>query len=828
MGLRTHSRLVRVRLDMERLEDRTTPAKTLEAAFPALEATGAFAPDRVNVVMVAETNTAADEATLAASPFAAEVNALGFGIYSVSLAPGFEASDAVIYYSSLPGVLSAAPDEIVQVQLTPNDTYYAGYLYGMTKIGAPAAWDTTTGSSSFVVAVIDSGVDYNHPDLAANIWSNTDEIAGNGTDDDGNGYIDDIRGWDFYSNDNNPFDDNGHGTHVAGTIGAVGNNSRGVVGVNWSVKIMPLKFLGANGSGSISGAVGALNYAVTNGAKVSNNSWGGGGFSSAMSTAISRARDAGHIFVAAAGNSGQNNDSIASYPANYNYDNVVSVAATNSSDVLASFSNYGASTVDLAAPGVSIASTTPNNGYAYMSGTSMAAPHVSGAIALYWSANPSLSYSQVIDKLLDSVDTVAGLSGKVATGGRLNVGNMFESTSPPPPPPPPPTVAPGPKVTSATFSGNTGTQLNNLRVTFDRAITASSFTSADIVSFTGPNGGITTSYTITPVSGSSTQFDITFAAQTAGGTYSMIFGPDIRDTSNNQMNQDADATAGENPGDRYTATGSLVLTVNNTYVKSGLPVSLIDVGTRTVTMTIADDVKISDLNVGISLTHTWLSDLVIKLKGPDGTTITLFNRRGGSANNLTGTTFNDEASTAISAGTAPFSGNFRPEQALSAFDGKSTKGTWSLIVQDVARYDTGSLTAWSLVVAGTLGSGSGQAKSMGFMDGPAELFDTPADIVAEESATQPARDSNPWPMLTSETDEAPTSAPNMNWMAPEEEVSEPVRQEESSEPRERDSRPVGSEDTREPATVEFASLYFAPDEGEDSEAGEEADPISAE
>lgn len=741
MGFPDRSARGRARLAVELLEDRTTPAKlddALSLALPDLVATGAVAGDRINVVMDADAPSAADAAALSASPFAQNVRALGFGIYSVALTPGTDVAAAVAYYNSAAGVLTAAPDAVVRLQQTmPNDTSYSS-LYGMTKIGAPTAWDTTTGASNFVVAVIDSGVDYTHPDLAANMWKNPGETAGDGIDNDGNGYVDDVYGWDFANDDSDPFDDNNHGTHVAGTIGAVGNNSRGVVGVNWSVKIMALKFLSGSGSGYTSDAIASLNYAVANGAKVSNNSWGGGGYDSSLASAIGRARTAGHIFVAAAGNSGINIDSTPSYPASYigSYNNVVTVAATNSSDALASFSNYGAGNVTLAAPGVSILSTTPNNTYSSFSGTSMAAPHVSGAIALYWGANSSASYTDVISKLKSSVDTVSGLTGKVATGGRLNVAKMFATS-------PPPSVAPGPKVTAASFT-TTSTQLTKATFTFDKVIDRATFTSADVVSFTGPNGAITTNYTITPVGTAGTTFDVTFTAQTAPGSYTMVIGPDVRDTSGNLMNQNGNATAGESTADRATATGSLVLTVNKTYSANNLAVTIRDNATVTSSITVTDDVKISDLDVKVTLTHTYVSDLVIKLTSPTGKVVTLFNRHGGSGDNLTGTTFSDEAGTAIANGRAPFSGTFRPFASLTGFDGLSTKGTWTLSVQDAATRDTGTLTSWSFTVAGTVGSGNGASRvqALGFRDEAADVPEALAEPVAV-SVIEPARPAVP-------------------------------------------------------------------------------------
>jgi subtilisin family serine protease len=353
------------------------------------------------------------------------------GLWTVRLTGGIDVPAALAAAKASPFVQFAEPDYILQTALTPNDPRYTdGTLYGMNKIGMPAAWDVETDGSSIVVAVIDTGVNYNHADLAANMWTNSDEVAGNGVDDDANGFIDDIRGWDFVSNDNNPIDDNNHGSHVSGTIGAVGNNSVGVAGVNWSAKIMPLKFLGANGSGSTSGALQALNYAVANGAKVSNHSYGGGGFSQSFLNALNAANAAGHLVIAAAGNNGANTDVNTFFPAGYNAPNVVSVAATGSNDVLASFSNYGATSVDLAAPGVSIFSTVANGGYASFSGTSMAAPHVAGAAALVWAADPALTAAELKARLLASTDPIGALNPNrpTVTNGRLNVANAMPDT----------------------------------------------------------------------------------------------------------------------------------------------------------------------------------------------------------------------------------------------------------------------------------------------------------------------------------------------------------------------------------------------------------------
>jgi subtilisin family serine protease len=385
---------------------------------------------------------------------------------------------------------SAVPD--VHVQLTPTDARYAdGSLWGLKKIGAPAAWDTRTGSSKVVVADIDSGIDYSHPDLYKNIWVNQGEIPpalrgllldtdadglitfrdlnqsanssfvfdgngdhridardllapfsmnsgvvtggwDNGVSDDGDTYVDDLIGWNFVNNSNNPYDDNSHGTHTAGTIGATANDG-GVVGVNWQVQIMALKFLDAGGSGSFSSAATAIRYSADHGARVSNNSWGGygGRTGDEVYNAISYAGSKGELVVAAAGNDGFNNDThpYRSYPASYDLPNVIAVAATDSKDGRPNWSNYGKSTVDLGAPGVGIWSTIPGGGYASYSGTSMATPHVTGAAALLLSKNASLDYSQLKTLILNNVDPVSSLNKKTVTGGRLNLYKALAATA---------------------------------------------------------------------------------------------------------------------------------------------------------------------------------------------------------------------------------------------------------------------------------------------------------------------------------------------------------------------------------------------------------------
>jgi subtilisin family serine protease len=286
-------------------------------------------------------------------------------------------------------------------------------LYGLNKTHSIEAWDIAKGSKDFIVADIDTGIDYNHEDLSLNVWRNPHPSDKN-----------DVVGFDFIHNDGLPFDDNEHGTHTAGTIGAVGGNGIGISGVNQRVSLMSLKFLAGDGSGTTADAIRAIDYAINHGAKVLSNSWGGKGDSEnqVLKDAIDRARLKDVLFIAAAGNdSGDNDGSGADYPAAFNNDNIIAVAATDEKDGLAFFSNYGKKTTHLAAPGVNIYSTVPGNKYASLSGTSMACPHVAGGVALLWSLHPSWNYKKVKEVLLKTVDLLPALANKTITGGRMNV-----------------------------------------------------------------------------------------------------------------------------------------------------------------------------------------------------------------------------------------------------------------------------------------------------------------------------------------------------------------------------------------------------------------------
>lgn len=338
----------------------------------------------------------------------------------------------------------------LKASLTPNDPAI-NLQWALSRLNMSSVWNTTVGSNNVVVAVIDTGVNYNHPDLAPNMWINPDEIAGNGIDDDLNGVVDDVYGYNAITGTGISLDDNGHGSHCAGVIGAKGNNSTGIAGLNWNIKIISIKFLSSTGSGSLWNAVKGLNY-VTNlkrrgiNVALTSNSWGGGGFYQTLYDAIAATQNEGMLFVAAAGNDAQNLDATPSYPASYNLENIISVAAINSSGTRASFSNYGATTVDLAAPGVDIYSTWYTTGYQYSSGTSMAAPQVSGALALWKAYKPALTWQQLKTVLYSSASTNPQLTSTIIGGRELNIlsglGYLAENPSPDPQPGVLPTATP--------------------------------------------------------------------------------------------------------------------------------------------------------------------------------------------------------------------------------------------------------------------------------------------------------------------------------------------------------------------------------------------------
>lgn len=355
---------------------------------------------------------------------------------------------AIANVPTLQGLLSGTFSERFSA-LAPHDPMY-GKLWGLKNTGAnepdkngnisttpgvagsdvnaEKAWGLTRGSKNIVVAVIDTGIDYNHPDLKNNMWVNEKEIPDNGIDDDGNGYIDDVYGWNANAKNGNPMDGNAHGTHCAGTIGAEHNNGIGVAGVMADVSLMAVKFLTDDGSGSLADAIGAIDYATKMNVDIMSNSWGGGGFSQALEDSIKAAKDKGILFVAAAGNDSANNDSSPHYPSNYVVDNVISVASHTAQDNLSSFSCFGKRTVHVAAPGSNILSSTPKGEYKVFSGTSMATPHVSGVLGLLLAQEGRLPVLDVRSRLMATSVPGGAYRKTTISGGRVDAYNLLTDT----------------------------------------------------------------------------------------------------------------------------------------------------------------------------------------------------------------------------------------------------------------------------------------------------------------------------------------------------------------------------------------------------------------
>lgn len=410
---------------------------------PAQSAAAKFVKDEILVKFQPAAGTGSVEKALNPGRYK-RLETLGdLGWQRLKLPPGISVEKAIEKFKLDESVEAAQPNYYYSNQATPNDPIFnvppPDHMYGLVKISAPQAWDLAIGSSSVVVAVIDTGARLNHEDLVANLWTNAGETPGNGIDDDGNGFVDDVFGYDFQNSDAVPADDNGHGTHISGTIGAAGNNGIGVVGVNWTVRIMPVKVLNSSGSGGTSAMIiNAYNYVrmMKNrgvNIRVTNNSYGGCneacGYDQATKDAIDALGDADILNVFAAGNGNTNIEAAPFYPASYTSPSILSVAASTSTDARAGFSNWGTTGVDLAAPGLHIISTviTDNFKYNFMSGTSMAAPHVSGAAALLSSLNPSLSAASLKASILNNVDALPEWSSLVKTGGRLNVSKALQN-----------------------------------------------------------------------------------------------------------------------------------------------------------------------------------------------------------------------------------------------------------------------------------------------------------------------------------------------------------------------------------------------------------------
>ena len=487
--------------------------------------------DSTVLVGFAPGTSRADEQQAVGDAQATEVETIGAGTHVLRVAAGTVAQK-IAKLKSHSSVRYAEPNYILYADAAPNDPSF-GQLWGLQNTGqsingvagkpgadisATSAWDVSTGGTSTVVAVVDTGIDYTHPDLAANVWSApaafTVSIGGK-TITCGAG----THGFNAITNTCDPFDDNSHGSHVSGTIGAVGNNSVGVVGVNWTARIMGAKFLSSSGSGTTAGAINAIEFTIQAkqafgagaNVRVLSNSWGGGGFSQALLDEITRANTNNMLFVAAAGNNGTNNDTTPHYPSSYSAPNVVSVAATNNTDALASFSNYGATSVHLGAPGVDVLSTVPG-GYASYSGTSMATPHVSGAAALVLSSC-ALDTAALKSNILSNVDSISSLTGITVTGGRLNVNKAIRACSTPTAPPAAPilTATPGNTQASLSWTGSAGAT----------SYTVKRGTSSGVYATPPLASGVTaTSYTDTGLTNGATYYYVVTAVNSFGAASS--------------------------------------------------------------------------------------------------------------------------------------------------------------------------------------------------------------------------------------------------------------------------------------------------------------------
>lgn len=559
-----------------------------------------------------------------------------------------------------PAVEVAEPNYLVQstrAAVTPPNDPRFGDLWGLNNTGqnggragadikALEAWQTTTGDRNVIIGVIDSGMDYNHPDLMANRWVNPGNLPGH------------PYGYSSLNPDRDPMDTDSHGTHVAGTIGAVGNNEIGVVGVNWNVTLLPCSFLGPQG-GSTAGAIECidyytnlkLNYGVD--IKATNNSWGGGGFSETLRAAIQSGGDAGILFIAAAGNAGNNADIAPMYPAAYDLDVIVSVASTDRNDNLSVFtsgaSNYGLTSVDLGAPGSAILSTIPNNGYAAYSGTSMASPHVAGAAALLWSVNPDITPLEMKAILMDTGDSLPALEGKTVSGKRLNLVNALEEADP----------APGFRLALTPrnqniVAGETATFTLDINSVADWM----QVVNLSVESSPALSGVYLSANSAMP--GEALTLTVDTDTTTAWGDYSLTI----------------TATDASGELERVITAGLSITPAglqDNSYIND-TPTPIPDNSPSGVTSTIfvADSGVIFDASVDLNITHTWRGDLIVRLTSPAGTEHTLHNRTGGSARDLIG--------------------NF----PISSFNGQQMTGEWELFVSDNARLDTGTLNSWRL------------------------------------------------------------------------------------------------------------------------------------
>ena len=573
---------------------------------------------------------------------------------------GMSTKQAIKLLQTHAAVEYVEPDYRVSIATAPNDPDFSK-LWGLhnegqsggtadADIDALEAWSITTGGKDVVVGVIDTGVDHSHSDLTANMWINPNEIAGDGIDNDGNGYIDDVHGINAITNVGDPMDDQGHGTHVSGTIGAAGNNNNGVVGVNHEAAIVGCKFLDASGSGSTSDAIKCIDYMVSLknagvNVRVLNNSWGGGGFSQALADAITASEQADILFVAAAGNDAVDNDQNPHYPSNYEHESVLSVASTDRNDNMSDFSQWGLTSVDLGAPGSAIYSTVPGNSYATYSGTSMATPHVAGVAALVLSLNPDLSTSELKQLLMDSGDDNAQLAGKTVSGKRLNANQALEQADPTP-----------------SFK---------LSVT----PTAQQITAGETATYTFEIGSIAQWQGVVDLELIGDLAGASLSANTATpGDVVILSVPTQESTQWGRYDFSVNASSGELAKQKSVSLLVDPVGLNDfTYTNDtavAIPDNNVD-GVDSV-ITVNDPLTVFATQASIDISHTYIGDLIVTLTSPRGTSSTLHSQSGGSAEDIV------------------------QSYSLADFNGEVATGDWVLHVEDTYAADTGTLNNWSL------------------------------------------------------------------------------------------------------------------------------------
>ncbi|MBB1332013.1 MULTISPECIES: S8 family serine peptidase [unclassified Pseudoalteromonas] len=590
---------------------------------------------------------------------------------------GMSTKQAIKLLQTHAAVEYVEPDYRVNIATAPNDPDFSK-LWGLhnegqsggtadADIDALEAWSITTGGKDVVVGVIDTGVDHSHSDLTANMWINPNEIAGDGIDNDGNGYIDDVHGINAITNVGDPMDDQGHGTHVSGTIGAAGNNNNGVVGVNHEAAIVGCKFLDASGSGSTSDAIKCIDYMVSLknagvNVRVLNNSWGGGGFSQALADAITASEQADILFVAAAGNDAVDNDQNPHYPSNYEHESVLSVASTDRNDNMSDFSQWGLTSVDLAAPGSAILSTVPGNGYATYSGTSMATPHVAGVAALVLSLNPDLSTSELKQLLMDSGDDNAQLAGKTVSGKRLNANQALEQADPTP-----------------SFK---------LSVT----PTAQQITAGETATYTFEIGSIAQWQGVVDLELIGDLAGASLSANTATpGDVVILSVPTQESTQWGRYDFSVNASSGELAKQKSVSLLVDPVGLNDfTYTNDtavAIPDNNVD-GVDSV-ITVNDPLTVFATQASIDISHTYIGDLIVTLTSPSGTSSTLHSQSGGSADDIV------------------------QSYSLADFNGEVATGDWVLHIEDTYAADTGTLNNWSLTFS-AIGEVSPQPPEAGF------------------------------------------------------------------------------------------------------------------